>query len=60
VLNQNVGKMFAFYAYFPTLSAEPKWRDSRRPAFPIYLQLVLNLNESKTFALLSIFPYIYC
>jgi len=44
--------------YFPTLSADSKRRESLRPAFPISLHLVLNLNVWKVFALLSLFPYI--
>jgi len=38
--------MFAIFPYFNTLSAEPTWRDNRRPSFPSYLQLLLNLNEN--------------
>jgi len=44
------------FPYFPTVSVDPKRRESLRLAFSISLHLVLNLNVVKVFALVSIFP----
>jgi len=48
------------FPYFPTFSADPKRRDDLRHVFPISLHLVLTVNVDKVFALLSLFPYIWC
>jgi len=58
VLALNVAK--ACLPYFPSFSVDPKRRESLCLAFPVCLHLVLNLNVRKVFALLSLFPCIWC